>query len=144
MKTIADLCQFLQSGKQPVVTFKAGIDDKESYAEKNMRARVLRCTSPDSDEVLKLTFDFEEFDAHNTPLESSNYYDAKGAPTRTAKQAGYYKPQEDLYFDLTELVDDLFIFESGAAIALFEEYKKEAPTRSYVSWLEQKVLAARS
>lgn len=143
MKTIADFCQLIRSGKQPVVTFKAGIDDKESYAEAGMRARVLRCTAADGDEVLQLTFDFQEFDAHNTPLESANYYDDKGQPTRTAKQAGYYRPQDALYFDLSELVEDLFTLEADEAVALFKAYQAEAPACSYVSWLEAQVLAAR-
>lgn len=143
MQTIADFCQLLRSGKQPVVTFKKGIDDKESYAEAHMRARVLRCSAPDGDEVLQLTFDFEEFDAHNTPLESANYYDDKGRATRTAKQAGYYKPQETLYFDLSERVDDLFTIEAEEGVALFQEYTAQAPGCSYVSWLEAQVLAAR-
>ena len=149
MNTIKDLCELIAAGKRPVVTFKEGIGEKESYAEAQMRARIVGMSRPDVDGVLKLKFSFPEFEAHNTPLESTNYWGkgdngAKREANLTCKQAGFYKPEEDLYFDLVEIVDDLFTIESEAVMALFETYVAQQPGCSYVSWLDARVLAAQA
>lgn len=141
MKTIRDLVEALRGGKQPVVTFAAGIADKDSYAEAGMRARILGQPAHEDNEVIKLRLDFEEFAAHNAPFESAHYYDKDQVPCLTARQAGYYKPQEDLYFDLDEEMARLMTIEEDAAIALFAAYKAEGAACSYVAWLERKVLA---
>jgi hypothetical protein len=140
MKNIKDLLDALQAGKRPVVTFGKSIDDKEAYAEPGMRGRALSCTAVDSDGVVRVLFDFEEFDAHNTPLESSNYYDKKQVPCLTAKQAGFYKPQEHLYFDLSEELEGLMELESDEALQLFTAFKEQNPGCTYVQWLERQLL----
>lgn len=142
MQTIRDLLEALQNGKRPVVTFKDGISEKESYAEAGMRARIVGLSAPDRDGVLKLFFDFAEFDVHNTAFESANYYDKNQKPVLTARQAGFYKPQDHMYFDLDEQLSELMVLEDPAATALFDAYKAEGSTLSYVAWLEHKVLAA--
>lgn len=140
MKTIADFIKLIQSGAQPVVQFKQGIDEKESYAENGMRARALRVNMSDH-EVVKIMFDFQSFDQHNTPLESAHYYDSKGAPTRTAREAGYYYPQEELYFDSDEELVKLFEIQAGHRVELFERYTAAGTDLSYVQWLEDQVNA---
>lgn len=141
MKTIIDLCELLRSGKQPIVTFGAAIEDKEGYPEALMRARAIRVSGPDADKVMKVTFAFEEFSAHNAPLESANYFDASSNPTQTARQAGYYKPEEQIYFDFDEPLDGLLTIEPDASAALFETYRSEKSALTYLQWLEAKVLA---
>lgn len=142
MKTIRDLVEALKDGKRPVVTFTGRIGDKESYAEQGMRARLIGAPVREDQDVVKLRFDFEEFSAHNTPLESANYYGQDRVANLTAREAGYYKPQDDLFFDLDEVLSELMVLEDDAAIALFQAYKAEGAACSYVSWLERKVLAA--
>jgi hypothetical protein len=142
MKTINDLVEAVFNGQKPVVTFRSLIDDKDGYAEAGMRARAISATRADAHGVITVKFDFEEFDAHNAPLESSNYYDKDGNATLTAKQAGYYHPCDDIYFDTEELLKDLLEMESSAAISLYHTFVAEAPGCSYVQWLERKVLDA--
>ncbi len=141
MQTIQDLIQRVTSGAQPIVTFKAGIGDKESYAETGMRARLLG-VGEERDGVVKLRFDFEAFDGHNLPLESRNYYDRSGVACLTAREAGYYKPQEDLYFDREEQLDTLMTVEDVGAERVYAAYKAEASPLSYVAWLEHKLMSA--
>lgn len=144
MKTIRDLTEALRAGSRPVVTFCEGIGEKESYAEAGMRARILGATPMDHDGVLRLTFDFAEFETHNASFESANYYDKGGKPVLTARQAGYYKPQEDLYFDLDEELATLMQLEVAGSVALYNRYKAEGCPGTYVGWLEHTVLAAQS
>ncbi len=141
MQTIQDLIRRVKTGAQPVVTFKDGIGDKESYAEEGMRARLLS-VEQERDGVVKIRFDFEEFEAHNRPLESRNYYDRSGVACLTAREAGYYKPQEDLYFDRDEQLYSLLTVEDAAAERVYAAYKAEESPLGYVAWLEQKLLAA--
>lgn len=142
MKTIKELVQALAQGSKPVVTFAAGIGDKESYAEAGMRARIVRASGPDRDGVLKIWFDFEEFAGHNKGFESANYYDKAGKPTLTAREAGFYKPTEEIYFDSSEELVSLMSLEQGG-VELFEEYKAQGCEGTYVQWLERKLLEAR-
>lgn len=141
MQTIRELVAALTGGKKPVVTFKSGIADKESYAETDMRARIIGATAPDRDGVLRLNFDFAEFDAHNTSFESTTYYDKHQNPVLTARQAGFYKPVDHMYFHLDEPLAALMQLDDPGAMALFEAYTAEGCTYSYVSWLERKLLA---
>lgn len=140
MKTIADIITLLINGVKPVVEFGKFIADKETYAERGMRARALHFV--DKDDVVEITFDFGEFELHNLPLEQANYYDESGNPTRTARQAGFYRPQDALYFDRDEPLEDLFAVVADARLALYAQYIDSASSESYISWLESKVLAS--
>jgi len=139
--TIQEFLPLIVSGARPVVEFRRCIGQKESYAEPNMRARVLRVQNR-RDGIIELVFDFEEFDQHNAPFESTGYYDKDRNPTLTARQAGYYHPQEGLYFDNDELLADMFEVVDDAQVALFNRYKEAGATMSYVAWLEAQVLAS--
>lgn len=143
MKTIADLVTALQQGTQPVVTFQGSVGDLESYAEAGMRARILSATNDGAD-CVKLMFDFEEFDGHNRAFESANYYDKNKVPCLTAREAGYYKPQEKLYFAPTDDIETYMVFEDSAALGLFDEFKAQGVSGTYVQWLESQLLAARA
>lgn len=141
MNTIADLINYIRTGAQPVVTFKKAVEDKESYAEPGMRARVVRAEPVGDDDVVRIRFDYEPFAAHNALLESANYFDKEGRAVLTARQAGYYAPQEDVYFDLSEALADLLEVESDAAIEIFRRFLAAPEGRSYVQWLESRLQA---
>jgi hypothetical protein len=141
MKTIHDFTELLKTGCQPVVEFKTGIDDKESYAEAGMRAQAVCCSTADSDGVLRIAFSFSAFDEHNKPFESANYYDRAGNPRLTAREAGYYKETVEVYFDHSEPLDKLFTVLDESSTGLFAQYKASGYEGSYVQWLEQRVNA---
>lgn len=90
--------------KGKVVTFDRDIVNWECYADQYMKARVVgyryntgNDTEP-SEIVHDIIFDFSEFDEHNQKYEQSNYWDKNGQATLTAREAGYYHPQESIYF----------------------------------------------
>lgn len=146
MKALKDLQSAIHAGQRPIVTFKKGIEDKEAYPEAGMRGRILGVTPQSCGEVFAIEFDFSEFDAHNLPLESSNYFDKSGSPTLTARQAGYYSPQERIYFDLDEDLSLMLEVAPSSVSPLLEEYVSlndgDRPA-SYVQWLEALVIASR-
>lgn len=95
--TLADL-------KGKVIEFTKKIEDWECYADQYMRARVIgyrynahNDTVP-SEQVHELFFDYSEFDEHNQKYEQNNYWDKNGNATLTAREAGYYKPQDSIWF----------------------------------------------
>jgi hypothetical protein len=140
MKTIADLLKLLENGAKPVVEFGANIAEQEVYAEKGMRARALHFLD-DGDDVVRVTFDYGEFEAHNLPLEPTHYFDTAGNPTLTARQAGFYRPQDAVYFDRNQSLENMLALVSGDRVALYAQYIQSASQESYISWLESKVLA---
>lgn len=144
MKKLSEITLALAEGKKPVVTFLADIGDKESYAEPNMRARLVGVRHDKRDEVLMLTFDFEEFSAFNKAFEIANYYDKAGNPTLTASEAGCYKPQDEIYFDTDEPLARLFEVLPDESEVLFNEFKAAGTGQPYIAWLESLVLKARS
>jgi len=131
-----------------VVTFTPKIEDMESYAEGGMRALVVGIDatdtrSPDKHEhIYKIMFDFSEFDEFNRRFESSNYYDKNGSPTLNAREAGYYKEQEAIYFGSPEIwpFEDYFVLADAAQTELLDRFKESGET-DYVSWLEAQVMA---
>lgn len=111
-----------------------------------MKARVIDATiSPlfeGIEGVVVLTLDYTEFTAHNARFESANYYDARQNPTLTARQAGYYKPQERLHFAASDAVANWLSVADAATMALHTRHQTSGSTLSYVSWLEAMVIAA--
>jgi hypothetical protein len=141
MKTIADLAKLVVNGAKPVVQFSDPIGDKESYADEGMRARAVGIDTADS-QVIKVTFDFSEFDAFNLPFEKAHYFDKAGNPTLTARKAGFYRPQDNLYFDPAEVIEGVVTLVADERSALFTGYLATGTTETYISWLETKVLNA--
>jgi hypothetical protein len=144
MKTLSEIIVAIAEGRTIVVAFRAGIEDKETYAERNMRARITWFNREPRDEVMTLTFSFEEFSEFNKAFESSNYFDKSGKPTLNARQAGLYTAEEVLYFDTDEPIENLFKVLPDTSLQLFSEFQAASGTQSYVCWLESLVLGARA
>lgn len=141
METIQEFIELVQSGAQPVVQFQAGIEEKESYVEPGMRARALRVQKR-NDEIVSIIFGFAEFDAFNLPFETANYYDEKGNPTLTARQAGVYRAEDSIYFDLPESLTTTLQVVADDRTQFFDKYTASGSTDTYVGWLEAQLLAA--
>lgn len=147
MKAFKDLQATVQAGHAPIVTFKKCIEDKECYPEAGMRGRIRGVSLHSCGEVFHVDFDFSEFDAHNKVHESPNYYDRAGIATLTAREAGHYKPQEGIYFDVGEDLTECFEVEPASVSALLAEYAAiDIALRpgTYTQWLEAQVLDFRS
>lgn len=142
---VSDFANLVASGARPVVEFVPGIDSKEEFAEKGMRARAVGVRDEDT-EVVRIMFDYAEFEGLNLPLQSSNYYDKKGNPTLTAVEAGFYKPQDHMYIDRDESLEKLFVMVTDGQSALFAQYREATADvqMSYVAWLELELAKARA
>lgn len=147
---IKDLQSLLAYGKALAVEFGPRIEDAESYPEPGMRAMALRYTQDSDPEVCRVEFDFSAFDEHNKALESANYYDKKGVPCLTARQAGSYKPVADVYFTSTDEMAPWFTPLANPTMALYEEFLQATqssgpgtPAPTYVAWLEAQLLQSR-
>jgi len=143
MERMIDVARAVGSGLRPVVTFKDGIAEKESYPEAGMRARLLS-VSNQSDGILKIKFSYAEFDEFNKQFESANYYGQDQLPNKTARETGYYHVEEAIYFDGDELSSRFFDIENNERVALHDEFRAAAPSVNYVQWLEDQLLAARA
>lgn len=143
---IQDLQALLSRGGALAVEFGPRIDDAESYPEPGMRALALRYLPTSDAEVCRIQFDFGAFDEHNQGLESANYYDKGGVPCLTARQAGSYKPLDEVYFTSSDEMTPWFALLPSPALALYEEFSQTGkPTgTSYLAWLEAQLLQARA
>ena len=142
MNTMQCLFNAVRAGSHPVVTFHtSAIEDLEGYPEKGMRARVVGCATK-RDDMMALTFDFSEFETHNAPFESANYFDKAGHATLTARENGAYKPQESFYVMADDLVARLMLLESDARMGIFNDYTASGSAQTYVQWLEDHMIAA--
>ena len=142
MQTIRDFVKLVESGAQPVVEFGKKIEDDEYYADAGMRARALRVEWRDKDFVV-ITVSYAEFEAHNSAFEQTGYRDKNGGTSFTARQAGKYEPEENLYFNPDQELAGLLTPLAAANVALFQEYQDSDAARAgqpYVSWLEDAVL----
>lgn len=97
-KALEDAC-----ARQATIEFLAE-DDASDYAEKGMKAKILRIEIQEDShdphyQVWKLRVDYSDFDEHNRKLESATWYDKHNSPCLTARQANGYKPQEDFYIN---------------------------------------------
>jgi hypothetical protein len=127
------------------VEFGPGVEVLEGYPEKGMRAHVMQAVQ-ESHDTLRLEVTYAAFDAFNQPRETANYYDERGNPTLTAREAGEYKVEETLYLPADEdlsgylaLLDE----RTQRRMAAFEASDED----NYVAWLEamaDDALASRS
>jgi hypothetical protein len=98
------------------VTFTKKIEDFEVYAEVGMKARIKSISpfdlrDPDiRDHVYEIVFDFTEFETYNSEYETFNYYDSNGIPRLNARQAGFYKKIDEVYFPSPDYDDWLTYF----------------------------------
>ena len=129
-----------------LIEFLPVVGEKEGYARSGMRARIVSVRreyhdEPLEDQMLVITFDYSEFDGYNRNFESSNYYDDVGIACLTARQAGMYEENEDLYFgvpELYQLLDKEFKLLDERAITLIAQFR-ESGADNYVNWLESQI-----
>ena len=107
MKKLSDVLAFVLAGGRPIVTFNAQIEQCEAYAEAGMKARIIGGRQNETD-VLVFDLDYSEFDVHNQALERATYYDKAQVPCLTAREAGFYKPVEDVYLTPTDDTEGVF------------------------------------
>lgn len=128
----------IRNGQKPVVIFLKSVEDLEGYLEPGMRGRIVAVRDED-DDLLSFTVDLAEFETFNAAFESSNYYDKDGNPRLTAREAGYYKPIEEIWSGRSDEVP--MSLEDSGRLNLFTAYQDAKVGLSYVQWLEDLVLA---
>jgi hypothetical protein len=140
MHTHKELLALVSAGVRPIITFTQACLEMECYCEPGMKAVVLSGAENQLD-VLRIMVDYAPFEAHNTMLESANYFGKNGASGLTAREANQYQPQEDLYLDLSGHNPTCVSIDTQAKVQLFSRYQAEtASLTSYVGWLEDEVL----
>jgi hypothetical protein len=140
MHTFSRLIEAVQAGHRPVVQFNPGIGELEGYAEKGMWARVVEAYDTGNG-LARVTFDFTEFDERNRAFETACFR-KEGGGAQTARQAGHYRPQDDLPFDIGGDIAIYFSVERTKALALFRSYIESGAQQGYVPWLEECVATA--
>lgn len=133
--TGAEIVKMLAAGIKPVVEFNSTFEHG-SYAEKGMRARILRYRNM-HDDIVYFDFDFDEFINLNHPLETYNFFDSEGVPRISAREYGTLKKGiEEICVGLNYVNDE---FQLADNTALFFEYQALGTKEAYVTWLEQQV-----
>lgn len=118
------------------------VDDLEGYAEAGMRATLRPDHLQASEDMAVFQVDYAPFDEYNQAFESANYYDKQQKPCLTARQAGFYKPQETLYLTASQPIGTILnVIEDGPTLALYEAWKAQNGGDTYVAFLEKRVLA---
>lgn len=132
---------------KPVVRFTSVIEDIEGYLEAGMMARITKVTEPDTDGVFQVFYDLSEFDEYNRQFEKANYYDSNMVPCLTAREKGYYKPQDDYYTEATEVDGAPYWLTQFEVVPqhgtyLMDRFNERAnKNQSYIQWLEQTALS---
>jgi hypothetical protein len=91
------------------VTFTENVETLEPVFDAGMKAVITAVKPVDTDlgdlqeHLYLFEFDFTPYGAYNETKMKANFYDNKGFPCLTAKQAGYLINSETLYFGAPEL-----------------------------------------
>jgi hypothetical protein len=130
------------AGAPIAVECKPGVSRWEGcYPEAGMRLDVVGGILDDVD-VARMDVDFSRFDEFNRRFESANFYHSKGPDTVTAREANCYRVRDFIYVDPEEDIEAYFTVLGDARKALLDSYAAlPEPRPSYVSWLEDLVLA---
>lgn len=135
-----ELSQMVQDGIHPVVFFKKDIADQEGYLENGMRGRIIG-SKPGHDGCCVFIVDLGDFDTFNRNFESNKYYDKNQVPCLTAREAGFYKQQEQVWVDVSAEIQS-FEVENTERLALYLRFKSDRSGDTYVQWLEDALIAA--
>jgi len=121
------------------------VQAEPDYIEAGMKARVLSVNDSDP-EVTILTIDVGSFSEFNQALETSNYYDAKGVPCLTAREAGHYRDHMDIYVGpMSEIEEWIKLDTDNAVASLMEDFSRTRDgDEPYLAWLERNLIAART
>lgn len=93
--TALDLLNQIDEFRGLDIEFKKEAEDFEGYTEEHIRGTIVNAYKKYGDTIV-LVVSFEKFDEDNRQHETANYYGPNGS-TLTARQAGYYKVQEEIY-----------------------------------------------
>ena len=131
-----DLMDFRTRQMPITVEFTNEIRYMECYAEKGMRANITNITI--ECDCICVYFDYTQFDDYNKQFESSNYYDNKGNPVLSAREAGYYRGKEAIYFDLNADPNNYFSEVGNPHSALYNAYLEDRSSgETYIAFLER-------
>ena len=106
--TINELRKRVRRGDTVIVEFTKEIENYETCIDEGMRAIVVKVDNTDGYECSKIHFDLKPFDEYNSGFAQSNYYDNKGIPCLSAKEAGQYPEDgvETCYFaDTVDIIE---------------------------------------
>lgn len=97
--TIKDVYNRFISGETLYVKFTRNVEVHEGVIDDGMIARLHKMIIEDEG-IYRITFDLNEYEAHNDRVSKDNFYDDKGVPCLTAKEAGEWPEngREWLYF----------------------------------------------
>jgi hypothetical protein len=131
-----------------VVEFTEAALDLEDYAEAGIRAVITKISinhdlGNHQDTVLIVEVDHTDFDDYNKAFEGSNYFNDKGVPCLTAREADLYKAKTRYYISPINLPgghEAMIKLVNSSASELHDEFVTSGQT-NYVAWLEEKVLA---
>ena len=129
------LCALVAASDKIAVEFGPQIEDLEGYPEPGMRAHIIRVGRFD-DDVLIVTVRYAEFEDVNRGLETPNYYDADGAPTLTAREAGLYRQEENLYLPGSGDLSPLLVLADNNVERRLAAFRASG-AKSYLAWLEE-------
>lgn len=141
-----ELAELVKSGQRPVFEILPGADNHDAFGESCLEpGMIVRVTQAmyEQDGVVVLSFDQSEFESHNDRFDTRRYY-KNGAPTLTAREAGYHRLVERGHFDGD---DDLSTMIKTAtqvpSSALQAEFSASGAQGNYMLWLEAQLLASR-
>lgn len=141
MKTIKELADAVRVGHRFQVQFKKKIEEMEAYPEGGMRARVIGMEEHNADSIISLRFDYAPYDSMNVTLESHNYYDRSGVACLTAREAGCYTVEEDIYFMADDPIENWMVILDDTAF--LDEWNIANSGLTYVQWLEKELTELR-
>lgn len=148
---IQQLVEMLNNDIQPVVQFTSEIAELDGYFDVSMRAKVIAAYQNVSEESFTVVFDVNDHNEYNLQFEVPNFYGTKESdPKLTASQAGWNpltrkggNGSEGYYFAGFDETEYFTLLEVEAS-TLYDEYVKSKSSDTYVKWLEQMLLSARS
>lgn len=123
------------------IEFLKPVEDLEGYPEASMRATFISGQLCD-DDVAVIRVSYEKFDEYNKAFETANYYARDGVPRLTAREAGHYSVEENLYVMADEPYDKYFKILDSAATNLYDRWRaqRDMSSMTYVQWLESLVV----
>jgi hypothetical protein len=143
---VETLKALVREGKKPLVRLTDILWD-ESFGQKGMIARVVAAVDRGHNDLVDLTFDYNENRDHNLALDVADWFIGNTIKKGTAIEAGHFDDPNNITEDIVWDQKDSLPVELVEKDSLLNEYLADSrnyPPLGYVEWLEKKLNVARN
>ncbi|WP_373266151.1 hypothetical protein [Hungatella hathewayi] len=134
-----ELYEKVRNGWKPTVRFTECVADSDSQYEENMMGKVISAKLDSHSSCIIFTIAEDRYSEFNKRQEQPIWYENPYSETCVTKSVLGGRKESDIVYECVDMELGNFEIVNDGILFLYQEYCRENPNKSYLSWLEDKV-----